>query len=285
MDIKMFGSQLGNFPFSVNPFLPEDTMNNSSEGTANTSNGAGDSNQYQFDKTKLIVNYIPQFATENDLAQIFGPLGQLENIKIMKDFKTGYSFGFGFVKYSSPEEAAKAIAVLNGFNFRNKRLKVSYSRPPGTDMKDSNLYITNLPKDVTEQDVDILFGEYGEIVQRTVLKDKITGMPRGVAFVRYSKGEEAQAAIANLDGKLLENAMLPLSVRVAEDHGRQKAQYLEAWNPMAYNRGIPQVRGVLPYRDINVPRGSFQNRYGRFPMNNMRNMGAGDTFLPSSLFY
>lgn len=51
-------------------------------------------------------------------------------------------------------------------------------------MKDSNLYITNLPKDVTEQDVDNLFKDFGEIVQRTVLKDKITGLPRGVAFVR-----------------------------------------------------------------------------------------------------
>lgn len=121
---------------------------------------------------------------------------------------------------------------------RNKRLKVSYSRPPGSDMKDSNLYITNLPKDVTEQDVDNLFRKYGEIVQRTLLKDKITGMPRGVAFVRYSKGEEAQAAIANLDGKMLENAMLPLNVRVAEDHGRQKAQYIESsWNPIGFNRG------------------------------------------------
>lgn len=62
---------------------------------------------------------------------------------------------------------------------------MSYSRPPGTDMKDSNLYITNLPKDVTEQDVDKLFREFGEIVQRTVLKDKVTGLPRGVAFVRW----------------------------------------------------------------------------------------------------
>lgn len=67
---------------------------------------------------------------------------------------------------------------------RNKRLKVSYSRPPGTDMRDSNLYVTNLPKDVNEQDIDHMFSPYGEIVQRTVLKDKITGMPRGVAFVR-----------------------------------------------------------------------------------------------------
>ena len=51
-------------------------------------------------------------------------------------------------------------------------------------MKDSNLYITNLPKDITEEEVHKLFCSYGEIVQKSVLKDKITGMPRGVAFVR-----------------------------------------------------------------------------------------------------
>lgn len=145
------------------------------------------------------------------------------------------------------------------FVCRNKRLKVSYSRPPGQDMKDSNLYITNLPKDVSEEDIDRMFGQFGEIVQRTVLKDKITGMPRGVAFVRlvvcerdncfvcvalfcfcfrFSKGEHAQAAINGLDGKQLENAMLPLSVRVAEDHGRQKAQYIENFNQnFMFSRG------------------------------------------------
>ncbi|KAJ8921274.1 hypothetical protein NQ315_013746 [Exocentrus adspersus] len=233
---EMFSSQLGNFPFAASNDFNEETSVINDRGM-DVHNGAGDSNHLHFDKTKLIVNYIPQFATEDDLAQIFTPVGRVESIKIMRDFKTGYSFGFGFVKYSVPEDAAKAIEVLNGFNFRNKRLKVSYSRPPGTDMKDSNLYITNLPKDVTEDDVDNLFKDFGEIVQRTVLKDKITGLPRGVAFVRFSKGEEAQAAIANLDGKLLQNAMLPLSVRVAEDHGRQKAQYLESWNTMAFNRG------------------------------------------------
>lgn len=83
-----------------------------------TNNGAGDSNQSLIDKTKLIVNYIPQFATEDDLATIFAPIGRVESIKIMRDYKTGYSFGFGFVKYALPEDATKAIEVLNGYNFR-----------------------------------------------------------------------------------------------------------------------------------------------------------------------
>ncbi|XP_057655466.1 sex-lethal homolog isoform X3 [Diorhabda carinulata] len=283
----MFSPQLGNFPFATSKIDPDNSKSNNLDSkTMERNNGAGDSNQTQIDKTKLIVNYIPQFATEDDLSQIFSTVGRVESVKIMRDFKTGYSFGFGFVKYANPDDASKAIQALNGYNFRNKRLKVSYSRPPGTDMKDSNLYITNLPKDITEQQIDNMFCEYGEIVQRTVLKDKITGMPRGVAFVRFSKGEEAQAAIASLHGKMLENAMLPLSVRVAEDHGRQKAQYIDMWDPMNYSRGLPPVRGgVLPFREMNNPRGNLQNRFGRLHLNSMRNLGAGDTFFQNPFMF
>lgn len=57
-----------------------------------------------------------------------------------------------------------------------------------------------------------------------------------ICVFRFSRGEEAQAAIANLDGKHLENSMFPLSVRVAEDHSRQKAQILEN-QALLLNRG------------------------------------------------
>ena len=39
-------------------------------------------------------------------------------------------------------------------------------------------------RNITEQYLDMLFGKYGQIVQKNLLKDKLTGMPRGVAFVR-----------------------------------------------------------------------------------------------------
>ncbi|XP_019878166.2 sex-lethal homolog isoform X2 [Aethina tumida] len=307
----MFNTQLGQFNFANPQRKNKDDKMTDNNSKTDTNNGSGDSGS-TFDKTKLIVNYIPQYAMEEDLAQIFTPIGRVENIKIMRDFKTGYSYGFGFVKYYNAEDAAKAIQLINGMTFRNKRLKVSYSRPPGTDMKDSNLYITNLPKDVTEQDVDKLFREFGEIVQRTVLKDKVTGLPRGVAFVRFSKGEEAQAAISHLDGKQLDNAMLPLSVRVAEDHGRQKAQYMDMWNPIMY-RGFAPMRGAggagagaggaPPFRELGM-RSAGGGRYGgvggRFgggaggggggggigsPGGMRNNIGAGDSFFPNPFYY
>lgn len=81
-------------------------------------NGSGDCHENVNDKTKLIVNYIPQFTTEEDLAVVFTQVGPVENIRIMRNFRTGYSFGYGFVKYYKEEDAAKAIDVLNGLNYR-----------------------------------------------------------------------------------------------------------------------------------------------------------------------
>lgn len=67
----------------------------------------------------------------------------------------------------------------------NKRLKVSFARPPSDDIKNTNLYITNLPRSTTDADITEMFGKFGTIVQKNLLYDKRTGIPRGTAFVRY----------------------------------------------------------------------------------------------------
>lgn len=40
-------------------------------------------------------------------------------------------------------------------------------------------------RNITESQIDDIFSKYGNIVQKNILKDKLTGLPRGVAFVRY----------------------------------------------------------------------------------------------------
>lgn len=99
-------------------------------------------------------------------------------------FQTGYSFGFAFVNFINEESANRAIRCLNGYTIRGKRLKVSLARPQSDELRETNLYITNLPRTITEDQLDIIFGKYGLIVQKNILRDKLTGQPRGVAFVR-----------------------------------------------------------------------------------------------------
>lgn len=84
------------------------------------SGAAGDSsaNAQIPDKTKLIINYIPQLASEEELHGMFSQVGVVENVRIMRDNRTGYSYGFGFVKYTSPQFAEAAIAKFNGMQFK-----------------------------------------------------------------------------------------------------------------------------------------------------------------------
>lgn len=67
---------------------------------------------------KLIVNYIPQLASEEELHAMFSQVGVVENVRIMRDNRTGYSYGFGFVKYTSPQFAEAAITKFNGLQFK-----------------------------------------------------------------------------------------------------------------------------------------------------------------------
>ncbi|CAH4030721.1 sex-lethal homolog isoform X1 [Pieris brassicae] len=189
-------------------------------------------------RTNLIVNYLPQTVTEKDLYAMFVTIGPIESCRVMKDFKTGYSYGFGFVNYVREEDATRAIETFNGYQLRNKRLKVSYARPSGDDIKETNLYVTNLPRAITEEQLETIFGKYGRIVQKHILRDKNNGSPRGVAFVRFDKREEAQEAIAALNNVIPEGGTEPLSVKVAEEHGKQKAAYYAGWSA-----GFQQSRG------------------------------------------
>ncbi|XP_029678888.1 sex-lethal homolog isoform X4 [Formica exsecta] len=206
-------------------------------------------------RTNLIINYLPQNMNEKELYSLFVTIGPVESCRVMKDYKTGYSYGFGFVNYAKAEDAATAISTLNGLQVQNKRLKVSFARPSGEEIKETNLYVTNLPRNITESQIDEIFSKFGNIVQKNILKDKLTGLPRGVAFVRFDKREEAQEAIAQLHGTIPEGGSEPLSVKIAEEHGKQKAAYYAGWQA-GYNQS--RVTHTCNMSAIsNIPRNDY----------------------------
>ncbi|NJM98688.1 MAG: RNA-binding protein [Phormidesmis sp. RL_2_1] len=62
------------------------------------------------------------------------------------------------------------------------------------------IYVGNLSYDVTEADLNGIFGEYGSVKRLTLPTDRETGRVRGFAFVDLSSDAEEQAAIDALDG-------------------------------------------------------------------------------------
>jgi len=77
----------------------------------------------------LFVGNMSFQTTEGDLNALFKPFGQIGRVRIAMDRETGRARGFAFVEMPNDEEAAKAIAALDGKEFGGRNLKVNEARP------------------------------------------------------------------------------------------------------------------------------------------------------------
>src|SRR3954449_7564471 len=65
----------------------------------------------------------------------------------------------------------------------------------------SKLYVGNLPYTATSTDLEQLFGQHGAVQSAEVISDRETGRSKGFGFVQMGSDDEAQAAIAALNGQ------------------------------------------------------------------------------------
>ena len=71
-----------------------------------------------------------------------------------------------------------------------------------------NIYVGNLSREVTEDDLREAFEEFGQVASVTLIKDKFSGESRGFGFVEMPAKAEAQSAINGLNGKELKGQTL-----------------------------------------------------------------------------
>ena len=74
-----------------------------------------------------------------------------------------------------------------------------------------NIYVGNLSREVTEEELREEFMAFGEVKSVSIIKDKYSGQSRGFAFVEMPSKTEGQAAITGLKGKTLKERTLDVS--------------------------------------------------------------------------
>ncbi|MCM2271406.1 MAG: RNA-binding protein [candidate division Zixibacteria bacterium] len=75
-----------------------------------------------------------------------------------------------------------------------------------------NIYVGNLSHDATEQELMDAFAAFGEVKYAKIIKDRETGQPRGFGFVEMSDETQANAAIAEMNGKPFKGRNLKVNV-------------------------------------------------------------------------
>lgn len=80
---------------------------------------------------KLYVGNLAFAVTNEDLEALFAQIGKVDNASVVSDKFSGQSRGFGFVQMADSNEAARAIAELNGAELKGRAIRVSEARDQG----------------------------------------------------------------------------------------------------------------------------------------------------------
>ena len=89
-----------------------------------------------------------------------------------------------------------------------------------------NLYVGNLSREVTEDELRQAFEAFGQVATASIIKDRYSGESRGFGFVEMAAKAEAQAAIDGLNGTSLGERTLSVSeARPRAEGGRGGGSY------------------------------------------------------------
>ncbi|MGH7995561.1 MAG: RNA recognition motif domain-containing protein [Opitutaceae bacterium] len=84
----------------------------------------------------------------------------------------------------------------------------------------SKLYVGNLSFSTTEASLRDTFGQCGSVTDVYIASDRVTGRPRGFAFVTFATAEESKAATEKLNGVDLDGRQITVNeARPKEDAG------------------------------------------------------------------
>ncbi|XP_043298371.1 RNA-binding motif, single-stranded-interacting protein 3 isoform X14 [Cervus elaphus] len=162
-----------------------------SPSTNSSSNSGGE----QLSKTNLYIRGLPPGTTDQDLIKLCQPYGKIVSTKAILDKNTNQCKGYGFVDFDSPAAAQKAVASLKANGVQAQMAKQQEQDP-------TNLYISNLPISMDEQELENMLKPFGHVISTRILRDA-NGVSRGVGFARMESTEKCEVVIQHFNGKYL----------------------------------------------------------------------------------
>eukprot|EP00548_Thalassiothrix_antarctica_P005234 CAMPEP_0194143506 /NCGR_PEP_ID=MMETSP0152-20130528/12676_1 /TAXON_ID=1049557 /ORGANISM="Thalassiothrix antarctica, Strain L6-D1" /LENGTH=334 /DNA_ID=CAMNT_0038842957 /DNA_START=78 /DNA_END=1082 /DNA_ORIENTATION=+ len=173
---------------------------------------------------KLFIGGLARSVDDDALYAAFQDYGKIPFCKVCMDRETGDSRGFGFVCYSSKDDADAAVEAMNGFTLEGYRLSVKSAEDPSEPKADKTmptddsyktmptddsckLFVRCLAWVTDEASLRTAFEAFGTVVYCRVQTERGSGRSRGFGFVCFGSADEATAALemdqADLDGRTI----------------------------------------------------------------------------------
>jgi len=183
------------------------------------------------------------------LYDTFAGFGNILSCKVAFD-ENGNSRGFGFVHYETGEAAEESINKTNGKLMNGKKVFVGLFVPKkerqaqeDASPKWTNIFVKNLSKSVDEVKLKEIFSQFGAITSAVLMKDENDGS-KGFGFINFENHHEAQASIAEMNGKDIDG--LQLYVGRAQKKGERERDLKDMFEKLKRER-MSKYQGVNLY--------------------------------------
>lgn len=180
-------------------------------------------------RTILVMQLSPRVKTR-DLEVFFRDLGRVREVRLIMDTQTRRHKGIAYIEFEDAKTASKALAsngqklcgvpmVIQSALLDNKKVNdlqssTTYNKnninsyhTSSHSSSRSNLppncyrvYVGSLHVALTEEMIRSVFEPFGPIIKVELMKDRVTGVSRGYAFLTYANIEDGQEAVRCLDG-------------------------------------------------------------------------------------
>uniref|UniRef100_A0A3P9P244 Heteroous nuclear ribonucleoprotein A0 n=1 Tax=Poecilia reticulata TaxID=8081 RepID=A0A3P9P244_POERE len=149
---------------------------------------------------KLFVGGLNVDTDDDGLRKHFEQYGALTDCVVVVNKQLQRSRCFGFVTYSTPEEADAAMAArphtVDGNSVEVKRAVAREdANKPEALAKVKKIFIGGLKDDIEEQHLTDYFSQYGQVEKSEVISEKETGKKRGFGFVYFTDHDSADKAV------------------------------------------------------------------------------------------
>ncbi|KAF8534307.1 hypothetical protein BDD12DRAFT_756961 [Trichophaea hybrida] len=134
--------------------------------------------------TNVYIRGLPPDTNDDRLYEMTCRFGSLVSHKAIMDAEHGTCKGYGFARYETYKEAENCILGLVGLKYEAGFARESFNARLKTlaDPNSTNIYVSNLPRSMTEKDMQDIFAGF-VVVSNRILRDA-DGASRGVGFAR-----------------------------------------------------------------------------------------------------
>ncbi|PWN28641.1 polyadenylate binding protein [Jaminaea rosea] len=190
--------------------------------------------------TNIFVKNIDPEVNQEQFEELVKKYGKVTSAVLSVD-DDGKGRGFGFANFEDHDEAQKAVDELHDLDFhgqklfaaraqkkseREAELRRSYEAAKNEKLskfQGVNLYLKNIPEEFDDERLREEFAPFGSITSCKIMRTP-SGVSRGFGFVCYSAPDEANKAVAEMNGKMLENKPLYVTLAQRKEDRRQQLE-------------------------------------------------------------